>query len=202
MGLPLPGTELKIAEDGEILMKGPGIMRGYHNKPEATAEALEDGWLHTGDIGEVDSRGYVRITDRKKDLFKTSGGKYIAPSQIESTFKGLCPYVSQMLVAGDGRNFASALITLDEEALAGWAAENGMAGKSYADIVTSPACHQMVQGYVDQLNGTLNRWETIKKFTLLEEDLTIDAGMLTPSLKLRRRAVVDKYSDRIEAMYQ
>ncbi len=201
VGLPLPGTELKIAEDGEILMKGPGIMRGYHNKPEATAEALEDGWLHTGDIGEVDGRGYVRITDRKKDLFKTSGGKYIAPSQIESTFKGLCPYVSQMLVAGDGRNFASAIITLDEEAVAGWAAENGMAGKAYHEIVTSTACHQMVQGYVDQLNATLNRWETIKKFTLLEEDLTIDAGMLTPSLKLRRRAVVDKDSDRIEAMY-
>ena len=202
VGWPAPGTDVKIAEDGEILMKGPGIMRGYHNKPEATAEALEDGWLHTGDIGEVDGRGYVRITDRKKDLFKTSGGKYIAPSQIESTFKGLCPYVSQMLVAGDGRNFASAIITLDEEALAGWAAENGMAGKAYHEIVTSTACHQMVQGYVDQLNGTLNRWETIKKFTLLEEDLTIDAGMLTPSLKLRRRAVVDKYSDRIEAMYQ
>ncbi len=201
VGLPLPGTEVVIAEDGEVLMRGPGIMRGYHNREEATAEALQDGWLHTGDIGEIDDRGFVRITDRKKDLFKTSGGKYIAPSQIESIFKGLCPYVSQMLVAGDGRNYATALITLDAEAMTGWAAQHGMAGRPYHEVVTSAACQEMVQGYVDQLNLQLNRWETIKKFTILDEDLTIDAGMLTPSLKLRRRAVVDKYGHHIESMY-
>jgi long-chain acyl-CoA synthetase len=201
VGLPLPGTEVVIAEDGEVLMRGPGIMRGYHNREEATAEALQNGWLHTGDIGEIDDRGFVRITDRKKDLFKTSGGKYIAPSQIESIFKGLCPYVSQMLVAGDGRNYATALITLDAEAMTGWAAQHGLAGRPYHEVVTSSACQEMVQGYVDQLNLQLNRWETIKKFTILDEDLTIDAGMLTPSLKLRRRAVVDKYGHHIESMY-
>jgi long-chain acyl-CoA synthetase len=116
-------------------------------------------------------------------------------------FKGICPYASQVLVTGDGRNYAAALITVDEEALAGWAAENGLAGKPYHEVVAAPACAAMIQGYVDQLNTQLNRWETIKKFVLLEEDLTIDAGMLTPSLKLRRKAVVDKYSDRIESMY-
>ena len=131
-----PGTEVKIAEDGEILIKGPGVMEGYHNLPEETAEALtEDGWLHTGDIGELDADGFLRITDRKKDLFKTSGGKYIAPSAIESQFKAICPYASQFLVHGDERNFCVALITLDPDAMEGWAAENGMAGTSYAEIV-------------------------------------------------------------------
>lgn len=201
VGIPLPGTQVRIAPDGEVLVKGPGVMVGYHNRPQESAEALREGWLHTGDIGELDERGYLKITDRKKDLFKTSGGKYIAPSQIETIFKGMCPYASQILVTGEGRNFASALITLDEDAMVGWAAEHGMAGLPYAQVVTSPACQEMVQDYVDQLNLQLNRWETIKRFTVLEQDLTIDEGMLTPSLKLRRRVISDRYADRIDSMY-
>ena len=203
VGWPVPGTEVRVAADGELLVKGPGVMRGYHNKPEATAEVLTaDGWFHTGDIGTIDERGFVRITDRKKDLFKTSGGKYIAPSIIESTFRGICPFVSQFLVYGDGRNFASALITLDPDAVTPWAAGQGMAGQSYAEIAGSPQAHGMVQGYVDQLNAGLNRWETIKKFTILPRDLTVEAGELTPSLKLRRRVVTDKFRAELDALYR
>ncbi len=203
VGWPLPGTQVRSADDGELLVKGPGVMRGYHNRPDATAEVLsEDGWFHTGDIGSVDERGFVRITDRKKDLFKTSGGKYIAPSIIETMFKGICPYVSQFVVVGDGRNYASALITLDPDAVTQWASANGMAGKEYAEIVTSEPAQAMVQGFVDELNGGLNRWETIKRFVVLDRDLTIDEGELTPSLKLRRKIVVERYSQEIDALYR
>ncbi|MDO5629531.1 MAG: long-chain fatty acid--CoA ligase [Mobilicoccus sp.] len=202
IGWPLPGTDIKIAEDGEVLVKGPGVMKGYHNKPDATAEAFtEDGYFRTGDIGEIDENGFVSITDRKKDVFKTSGGKYISPSLIEARFKQLCPYVGQFLVVGDQRNYAVALVTLDPEAAAKWAEANGMSGASYEEIVTSDKARQMVQGYIDELNAGLNRWETIKKFTLLENDLTVDSGDLTPSMKLRRRAVSSKYEDTIEALY-
>ncbi|MEP6797555.1 MAG: long-chain fatty acid--CoA ligase, partial [Lapillicoccus sp.] len=194
VGWPVPGTEIRVADDGELLIRGPGVMRGYHNRPEETAEVLTaDGWFHTGDIGAIDERGFVRITDRKKDLFKTSGGKYIAPSVIESTFRGICPVVSQFLVYGSGRNFASALVTLDPDAITGWAATHGMTGRSYAEIVGSDAVRDLVQGYVDQLNAGLNRWETIKKFVILPRDLTIEHGELTPSLKLRRKVVTDKF---------
>ena len=202
VGWPLPKTEVQIAADGEVLLRGPGNMEGYHNNPDATAETIDsEGWLHTGDIGEIDERGFLRITDRKKDLFKTSNGKYVAPSIIESTFKGLCPYASQLVVHGADRNFVSALVTLDPDAMAGWAAANGMEGKSYTEIVSSGACREMVQGYIDQLNAGLNRWETIKKFTILENDLTIEAGELTPSMKLKRKVVADKYKDRLDAHY-
>jgi long-chain acyl-CoA synthetase len=203
VGWPLPGTQVRTAEDGELLVKGPGVMRGYHNRPDATAEVLtEDGWFHTGDIGSVDERGFVKITDRKKDLFKTSGGKYIAPSIIETMFKGICPYVSQFVVIGDGRNFASALVTLDPDAMTQWAAANGMAGQEYAEIVTSDAAQSMVQGFVDELNSGLNRWETIKKFAILDRDLTVDEGELTPSLKLRRKIVVERYGSEIDLLYR
>ena len=202
VGWPLPGTQVKAADDGELLVKGPGVMRAYHNRPDATAEALsEDGWFHTGDIGSVDDRGFVRITDRKKDLFKTSGGKYIAPSVIESNFKGICPFVSQFVVIGDGRNYAAALVTLDPDAVTQWATAKGLDGLSYADLVRSDAAQEMVQGYIDQLNAGLNRWETIKRFRILERDLTVVDGELTPSLKLRRRIVVERYTDAIETLY-
>ena len=201
VGPVFPLSEVKIAEDGEVLIKGPGVMEGYHNRPEATAEALEDGWLHTGDIGELDEDGHLRITDRKKDLFKTSGGKYIAPSQIESTFKAICPYASQFLVHGNDRNYCIALITLDPEAMDDWAAQNGMAGASYEEIVSSDKVKEMVGGYIDQLNQRLNRWETIKKWILLDRDLTVESGELTPSMKVKRKVVEDNYREQIDALY-
>ena len=202
VGWPFPGTEVAIADDGEIMLRGPGVMEGYHNLPAATAEAITgDGWFHTGDIGAVDERGYLRITDRKKDLFKTSGGKYVAPSAIESAFRALCPYLSQVVVYGEGRNFVTALITLDPEAISQWAAGHGMAGQGYRQIVTATATRQLVQGYVDRLNSRLNRWETIKRFTILERDLSIAEGELTPSMKLRRKLVTERFNDRLAALY-
>jgi long-chain acyl-CoA synthetase len=201
VGQVFPGSEVKIAEDGEILIKGPGVMDGYHNLPEQTAEALSDGWLHTGDIGELDPDGFLRITDRKKDLFKTSGGKYIAPTSIESQFKAVCPYASQFIVHGNDRNYCVALITLDPDAMTEWAKHNEMEGASYAEIVSSPKVNEMVGDYVDQLNARLNRWETIKKWILLDHDLTIESGELTPSMKVKRKVVEDNYRQRIDALY-
>ena len=203
VGWALPGTEVKIAEDGEILLRGPGVTTGYHQLETATAEAFgEDKWFHTGDIGELDDNGFLRITDRKKDLFKTSNGKYVAPSVIESMFKGICPYASQLVIEGDGRKFVSAIVTLDPEAIAGWAEKNDLAGKEYAEIVASPQCREMVQGYVDELNLQLNRWEQIKLFVILDHDLTDEEGDLTPSMKLKRRVVTKKYADQLDALYQ
>ncbi|MEU4077361.1 long-chain fatty acid--CoA ligase [Streptomyces venezuelae] len=202
VGKPLPGTEVRIADDGEILLRGPGIMEGYHGLPEKTTEVLEsDGWFHTGDIGELSADGYLRITDRKKDLIKTSGGKYIAPAEVEGQFKAVCPFVSNILVHGADRNFCTALIALDEPTLLGWAAEHGLGGKSYAEIVAAPQTVAMVQGYVDRLNEGLQRWQTIKKFRLLPRDLDIEHGELTPSLKLKRPVVEREYKGLIEEMY-
>ncbi|MFD5379128.1 AMP-dependent synthetase/ligase [Streptomyces griseoincarnatus] len=203
VGKPLPGTEVRIAEDGEILMRGPGIMQGYHNLPDKTAEVLEeDGWFHTGDIGELSADGYLRITDRKKDLIKTSGGKYIAPAEVEGQFKAVCPYVSNILVHGADRNYCTALIALDEQSITAWAAENGLEGKPYAEIVAAPVTVEMVDGYVKQLNDGLQRWQTIKKFRLLPRDLDVEHGEITPSLKLKRPVVEREYKHLIEEMYE
>ncbi|MFD5907944.1 AMP-dependent synthetase/ligase [Streptomyces massasporeus] len=203
VGKPLPGTEVRIADDGEILLRGPGIMEGYHNLPEKTAEVLEpDGWFHTGDIGELSPDGYLRITDRKKDLIKTSGGKYIAPAEVEGQFKAVCPYVSNILVHGADRNFCTALIALDEVAITEWAKDNGLEGKPYAEIVAAPVTVDMVDGYVKQLNEGLQRWQTIKKFRLLPRDLDVEHGEITPSLKLKRPVVEREYKHLIEEMYE
>ncbi|MCP9992599.1 AMP-dependent synthetase/ligase [Streptomyces albogriseolus] len=203
VGKPLPGTEVRIADDGEILLRGPGIMQGYHNLPDKTAEVLEeDGWFHTGDIGELSADGYLRITDRKKDLIKTSGGKYIAPAEVEGQFKAVCPYVSNILVHGADRNYCTALIALDEAAITAWAAENGLEGKPYAEIVAAPVTVEMVDGYVKQLNEGLQRWQTIKKFRLLPRDLDVEHGEITPSLKLKRPVVEREYKHLIEEMYE
>ncbi len=202
VGKPLPGTEVRIADDGEILLRGPGIMEGYHGLPEKTAEVLEsDGWFHTGDIGELSPDGYLRITDRKKDLIKTSGGKYIAPAEVEGQFKAVCPYVSNILVHGADRNFCTALIALDELSILGWAKDNGLEGKSYAEVVAAPATVALIEGYVKELNGGLQRWQTIKKFRLLPRDLDIEHGEITPSLKLKRPVVEREYKHLIDEMY-
>ncbi|MFJ8928324.1 AMP-dependent synthetase/ligase [Streptomyces sp. NPDC102364] len=202
VGKPLPGTEVRIADDGEILLRGPGIMEGYHGLPDKTAEVLEsDGWFHTGDIGELSNDGYLRITDRKKDLIKTSGGKYIAPAEVEGQFKAVCPYVSNILVHGADRNFCTALISLDEPSILEWAKENGLSGSSYAEVVAAPQTVQLVEGYVKELNEGLQRWQTIKKFKLLPRDLDIEHGELTPSLKLKRPVVEREYKALLDEMY-
>ena len=203
VGMPMPGTEVKLApEDGEILIRSPGVMHGYHNLPDATAEALTaDGWLRTGDIGEIDARGFLRITDRKKDLIKTSGGKYIAPQAIEGKLKATCPYVSQVIVHGDKRNFVTALVTLDEEALTKWARERGIT-KPYSELVKLPEVKQLLTPYFDQLNKTLAKYETVKQFAILPKDLSVDEGELTPSLKVKRKVVEKKYAAMLDKMYE
>jgi long-chain acyl-CoA synthetase len=202
VGPVFPGSEVKLGDGDEILIRGPGVMDGYHNLPEETAKTLDkEGWLHTGDKGSLDADGFLRITGRIKELFKTSGGKYIAPPAIEAKFKAVCPYASQFMVFGEERNFCVALITLDPDAMTGWAAENGMAGKSYADIVTSEQVKTMVAGYVDTLNSQLNRWETIKKWEILDHDLTVESGELTPSMKVKRSVVEGNNKDKIDALY-
>ena len=178
-------------------------MAGYHNRDEETAAAMtDDGWLRTGDKGSLDDEGFLTITGRIKDLFKTSGGKYIAPSSIEAKFKAVCPYASQFIVFGNDRNFVVALITLDPDAMADWAKENGMGGKSYTEIVGSDQVKEMVGGYVDQLNERLNRWETIKKWQLLDHDLSVESGELTPSMKVKRNVVESNHSDLIASFYK
>ncbi len=200
VGPPLPGTTLKIESDGEILIKGRSIMRGYHNKPEETAAKLKDGWLYTGDIGELDEGGRLKITDRKKDLIKTSGGKYVAPQNIEGKFKMSCPYASNALVHGNNRNFCVMLIALDPEAIMEWAKGNGVNG-GYDEVVKDPRTHALIKPFIQDLNKGLASYESIKNFAILPKDLTLDAGDLTPSLKVKRKAVETKYKDMIESFY-
>lgn len=203
VGPPLAGTEIKIAPaDGEVLVKSRGVMRGYHGLPEATAEALDDdGWMHTGDIGELVEGGFLCITDRKKDLIKTSGGKYVAPQALEGKLKSLCPFVSQVLVHGNNRNYCVALVSLDEESIRRWAAEHGLGELSYEELSRHREVEALIASFVDRLNGTLARYETLKKFALLPRDLTLEDGDLTPSLKLKRKAVEQKYADVLDGMY-
>lgn len=201
VGPALPGTEIKIAkEDGEILLKGRGVMRGYFNMPAETAEAIKDGWLHTGDIGELDADGLLKITDRKKDLIKTSGGKYVAPQHIEGKFKVICPYVSQSVVYGNNRNFIVMLIALDPDAIGEWAKNNGVNG-SYEEIVKDPRTHALIKPYVQELNKGLASYESVKNFAILPKDLTEAAGDLTPSLKLKRKVVETKFKETLDGFY-
>ena len=203
VGRPLGDLECRIAEDGEVLLRGVPVMRGYHNLPAETEEAFTpDGFFRTGDIGELDADGYLKITDRKKDLVKTSGGKYIAPSRIEGMFKAICPYTSQAMVVGQARNFVTMLISLDEDAIHAWAAGGALAGRSYGEICAAPETETMVAAYVKELNDKLNRWETIKKFAILPRDLTIEAGEITPSMKIKRRNVEANFAEQIDKMYE
>jgi len=202
VGWTFPQTEVKIAEDGEIMLKGPGVMDGYHDMPEATAETIEpDGWFHTGDIGELDAEGFLRITDRKKDMFKTSQGKYVAPSAISAQFKGICPFASEIVVYGEGKPYCVALVSLDADGVKDWASANGLGGKSFSEIARDPKTYAAVEGYVGELNKHLNRWEQVKKFAIIDRELTVENGDLTPSLKLKRKVVVDNFHDKIENLY-
>jgi long-chain acyl-CoA synthetase len=201
VGEPFPGSEIRIAKDGEIQVRGPGVMRGYHGVPDQTASVLDaEGWFSTGDVGEIDEGGRVRITDRKKDLVKTSGGKYIAPSVIEARLKASSPIVGHVVVHADKRNFASALITLDPDTAPQWAESEGISD-GYESLTASPEVRAHLQARIDELNATLNRWETIKQFRVLDHDFTVETGELTPSQKVKRRVVETMYSDLLDDMY-
>ena len=201
VGKPIGDMEVKIApEDGEILLKGRAVMRGYHNLKEKTDEVFTDGWFHTGDIGEIDDKGFLKITDRKKDLIKTSGGKYVAPQFVEGKLKAACSYIAQVVVHGDKRNYCSALVTVEEESITKWAADNGVTG-GYGEITKDDRLRAVVQEAVDEVNATLPSYETIKKFAILPKDFTIEDGELTPSLKVKRKAVEKKYKDILDGFY-
>ncbi len=201
VGPAIPGTMLKIADDGEVLVKGPGVMRGYHNDPERTAEVITDGWFHTGDIGKLDADGYLTITDRKKDLMKTSGGKYVAPAKVESVIAATIPYVSQVVAVGDGRKFISALLTMDADNLAKWAARKDLGNLSYEELTQRPELRQTIERFMASANAKLERWETVKKFIILPQELTVDDGGVTPNMKIRRAAVASRYEAEIEELY-
>lgn len=203
VGLAVPGMEARIAEDGEILLRGRGIMRRYHNLPEATAEAIDsEGWFHTGDIGELDRQGFLKITDRKKDLIKTSGGKYVAPQALESRLALHCRYVGQVLVHGNNRSFCAALITLNEAEIRAWAKEAGLDSKSLADLAKEQRVRELFQSAVQELNGSLPKHEAIKKFAILPAEFSVETGELTPSLKLKRRLVERRYASLLASFYE
>ena len=202
VGRPLPGIDVKIADDGEVLLRGPWVMRGYRGLPEQTAEALDaEGWLHTGDVGQVDGEGYLTITDRKKDLIKTSGGKYIAPADLESRIKLACPLASQVLVHGDRRSFVTALVTLDPEAARNWAGVNGFEGRDLAALARLPELTAVLQRGFDKVNAVLPRFATVKKFRVLPAEFTEAAGEVTASQKLKRKLIEARYRQELDAMY-
>ncbi len=201
VGPPIPGLELKFDSDGEILVKGPNLFKGYLNDPVSTAEALtEDGFLRTGDVGTLDEAGYLKITDRKKDIIITAGGKNIAPQEIESKLT-LSPLVSQAVVIGDRRPYLTALLTLDADAALKWAHANGVDAADASELARDPKVLEEIGALVEKVNETLAQVEKIKRWTLLENDFTQEAEEITPTFKVKRKTISQKYAPQIEAMY-
>ncbi|NLN63192.1 MAG: long-chain fatty acid--CoA ligase [Myxococcales bacterium] len=200
VGYALNGVETLIADDGEILLRGPGVMKGYHNLPEDTREAIDDaGWLHTGDIGEIDANGCLKITDRKKDLIVTSGGKNIAPAPIEASLCRL-KLINQAMLFGNNKNYVTALITLDNEAAMRWAKEAGL-DVAEKDLYRTPQIIAAVEAQISSLNASLERYETIKKFAIAPREFSIDKGEMTPSLKLRRKVIAKNFAGLLNTLY-
>ena len=200
VGKPLPAAQIRIAEDGEILLKGPHIFMGYYNDPEKTRETVVDGWLHTGDIGKIDEDGHLIITDRKKDIIITAGGKNITPSEIENRLK-FSPYINDAIVIGDGRKYLTALIMIDDENVMKYAQDNRIPFTTYASLTKAKGVIQLIQKEVDKVNKEFARVETIKKFCLIDIQLTTDDEEITPTMKLKRKFVNEKFKEMIEEMY-
>jgi long-chain acyl-CoA synthetase len=200
VGKPLPGVEIRIAdEDNEILMRGPNVFREYWKNPEATAETLIDGWLHTGDVGELDDEGFLKITGRKKDIIITAGGKNLTPANIENDLKQ-CPFISQAVMYGDRKPFPVALVTLDPEEILPWAKEHGLP-EDLIKLAETEQVQEMIQRELDRANSHYAQVEQVKKFKILDHDLAIETGELTPTLKVKRNVVYDRYGDVFESMY-
>ena len=200
-GFPLPGTDIKIAEDGELLMRGPHIFKGYYKNDKATQEAIdEDGWLHSGDIAEIDEEGYVKITDRKKDIIITAGGKNIAPQMIEGKLKNI-PSVEHAVVIGDQKKYLSALITLNAETLADLANNLGIELQDLSSMAESEKVKSYVAEHIEEVNQTLSKVEGIKKFTILGSSFTVDTGELTPTMKMKRKFIYTKFAKEIDGLY-
>jgi long-chain acyl-CoA synthetase len=200
VGRPLPGVTIRIADDGEILVKGDIVFRGYYNNPAATAEAISGGWFHTGDIGELDGDGCLRITGRKKELIVTAGGKNVAPAVLEDRLRAH-RLVSQCMVVGDAQPYIACLITLDDEALPAWLGTHGKSGMSVAEAAEDADVLAEIQSAVDDANKAVSKAEAIKRFKILAVDWTEESGALTPSLKLKRNVVMKEYATEVDALY-
>jgi long-chain acyl-CoA synthetase len=199
VGTVLDGQEIKLEPDGEICVKGPSVMMGYYKRPDLTNEVIIDGWLHTGDIGVIED-GFLKITDRKKELFKTSGGKYVAPQPIENKMKE-SPYIEQMMVVGSDRKFVGALIVPSMPNLKEWMKNNKIIFNGNQDAVAHPAVRKFFKDLVESFNTYFNNVEQVKKFELLPEEWSIDTGELTPTLKLKRKVIMEKYKEEINRIY-
>ncbi|HHT11625.1 MAG TPA: long-chain fatty acid--CoA ligase [Propionibacterium sp.] len=202
VGPPIPGLDAKLADDGELLLRGPIITPGYHNLPDKTDKAIDaDGWYHTGDIAEIAPTGHIRITDRKKDLFKTSGGKFVAPQKVEGAIQANIPYVAQSIAIGEGRKYVSALVVLDPALLEKWAEKRQLGHLSYAELSQRPEIKASIEKWMNRVNERLEKWETVKTFAILDHELTVENDGVTANMKIRRGAVTDKYADIVETLY-
>lgn len=202
VGPLIDGVEVKIAEDGEILVKGPNVMMGYYKLPEATAEVMKDGWFHTGDIGEFQEGRFLKITDRKKEIFKTSGGKYIVPQAMENKFKE-SRFIEQIMVIGEGQKFPAALVVPSYAFVRDWAKRKGidLADGSNASLIANEQVIERIHKEIEGYNKGFGHWEQIKQFRLLEQEMSIEGGELTPTLKLKRKKILEKYADLIAKIY-
>lgn len=200
VGQPLCDTELRIADDGEILMRSPAVFTGYHRNPEGTREALSEGWLHTGDVGEIDTDGYLKITDRKKDIIVTAGGKNITPQYIENKLKASI-YINDAVVIGDRRKYLSALIVIDEDNVIKFAQDNKVPFSTYKDLTQTEAVNALIHEEVQKVNASLARVEHLRKFTIIPKKLYEEDGEVTPTMKVKRKYINETFKDLIEAMY-
>jgi long-chain acyl-CoA synthetase len=202
VGKPIPGVEVKIADDGEILARGPNIMRGYWRNEEETAKSIDpEGWLRTGDIGEFNDRGHLRITDRKKHLLVSSGGKNIAPQPIEALV-AQCPFVDQVMLVGDAREYCTALLVLDKEAVKAWAEKNAPAATPWEELVQNTDLRTTIEKEINRLQRDLSKYEKVRRFAIIPEAFSVENGMMTPTLKVKRKAVLDRYADVVDSLYE
>ncbi|MBW1872724.1 MAG: AMP-binding protein, partial [Deltaproteobacteria bacterium] len=199
---PIPGVEECLADDGEILIRGRNVMVGYYKQPQATKEVLDDeGWLHTGDLGKFEDEGFLKVTGRKKDLIITSGGKNVSPQNIEKIMR-TSRYMEQIMVCGDGRKYLTALVSLDREQAQRFAEREGIPFDRISELVIHPRIRRLIEAEIEERNQQLAGFEAVRRFAILPEPLSLDAGEITPTLKLRRKEVEERYRDLIEAMYQ
>ncbi len=201
VGKALPGTQVKIAEDGEILVKHTGIFKGYYKDAEQTKEVLIDGWMHTGDVGVIDDEGYLKLTDRKKDLIITAGGKNVAPQYLENLLK-FSPYINDSVVIGDRRKYLTALIVIDEENVTKYAQDNKVQFTTFASMTRAPEVNSLIQEEINKVNNQVSRVENIRKFKIIDKKLYTEDGEVTPTMKVKRKSINAQFGDLIESMYR